>query len=91
MIKWIKSLIEKIFGKFCKCEVDEHITMYTEVPKSDIKVVCEKHPDGYKKSFYKEYYNVYASVLDTLDNIVSAQLILEKYNEVCNIPELKKE
>ena len=20
MIKWIKSLIEKIFGKFCKCE-----------------------------------------------------------------------
>lgn len=38
------------------------------------------NPDGYKKSFYKEYYNVYASVLDTLDNIVSAQLILEKYN-----------
>jgi len=20
MIKWIKSLIEKVFGKFCKCE-----------------------------------------------------------------------
>ena len=38
------------------------------------------NPDGYKKSFYKEYYNVYASILDTLDNIVSAQLILEKYN-----------
>jgi hypothetical protein len=38
------------------------------------------NPDGYKKSFYNEYYNVYASILDTLDNIVSAQLILEKYN-----------
>ena len=48
--KWIKSLIEKIFGRFCKCEEDEHITMYTEKPKSDIKVVCEKHPDGYKKT-----------------------------------------
>ena len=48
--KWIKSLIEKIFGRFCKCEEDEHITMYTKVPKSDIKVVCEKHPDGYKKT-----------------------------------------
>ena len=45
----IKKLIEKIFGRFCKCEEDEHITMYTEVPKSEIKVVCEKHPDTYKK------------------------------------------
>ena len=51
MIKrWIKSLIEKIFGKFCKCEVDEHITMYTEVLEPEIKVVCEKHPDGFKKT-----------------------------------------
>jgi hypothetical protein len=48
--KWIKLLIEKFFGKFCKCGEDEHITMYTEVPKSDIKVVCEKHPDSYKKT-----------------------------------------
>ena len=47
--KWIKSIIEKFFGRFCKCEKDEHITMYTETPKSDIKVVCEKHPDTYKK------------------------------------------
>jgi len=47
----IKKWIEKIFGKFCKCEeVDEHITMYTEVPESDIKVVCEKHPNGFKKT-----------------------------------------
>jgi hypothetical protein len=38
----IKLLIEKIFGRFCKCEeIDEHITMYTETPKSDIKIVCE--------------------------------------------------
>ena len=46
----IRRLIEKIFGKFCKCGEDEHITMYTEKPKSDIKVVCEKHPDSYKKT-----------------------------------------
>ena len=47
----IKKLIEKIFGKFCKCEeVDEHITMYTEVPEPEIKVVCEKHPSSYKKT-----------------------------------------
>jgi hypothetical protein len=43
MIKnWIKSFIEKFFGKFCKCEEDalELIT----------PIVCEKHPDGYKKT-----------------------------------------
>ena len=49
MIKWIKSLIEKIFGKFCQCK-DEHIAMYEDVLKPDIKVVCEKHPDSYKKT-----------------------------------------
>ena len=41
--KWIKSIIEKFFGRFCKCEEDEHVTI------SKIKVVCEKHPDTYKK------------------------------------------
>jgi len=46
----IKKWIEKIFGKFCKCEVDEHITMYTEVPELEIKIVCDKHPDSYKKT-----------------------------------------
>ena len=33
MIKWIKSLIEKIFGKFCKCEepiILEHEEKYLE-------------------------------------------------------------
>jgi hypothetical protein len=47
----IKKWIEKIFGKFCKCEeVDEHITMYTETPEPEIKVVCEKHLDSFKKT-----------------------------------------
>jgi hypothetical protein len=46
----IKKWIEKIFGKFCKCKVDEHITMYTEVPELEIKIVCDKHPDSYKKT-----------------------------------------
>ena len=46
----IKKWIEKFYGKFCKCEVDEHITMYTEVLEPEIKVVCEKHPDGFKKT-----------------------------------------
>ena len=51
MIKWIKSLIEKIFGKFCKCEeIDEHMTLYTEAPEPEIKIVCDKHPDSYKKT-----------------------------------------
>ena len=49
MIKWIRLLIEKIFGKFCKCK-DEHIAMYEDVLESDIPVVCEKHPNGYKKT-----------------------------------------
>jgi len=45
----IKKWIEKIFGKFCKCK-DEHLAMYEDVLKPDIKVVCEKHPDSYKKT-----------------------------------------
>ena len=49
MIKWIKSLIEKIFGKFCECK-DEHLAMYEDVLKLDIEVVCEKHPDSFKKT-----------------------------------------
>ena len=51
-----------------------------DYPINNHYTLTGSNPDGYKKSFYKEYYNVYASVLDTLDNIVSAQLILEKYN-----------
>jgi len=51
-----------------------------DYPINNHYTLTGSNPDGYKKNFYKEYYNVYASVLDTLDNIVSAQLILEKYN-----------
>jgi len=51
-----------------------------DYPINNHYTLTGSNPDGYKKSFYKEYYNVYASILDTLDNIVSAQLILEKYN-----------
>ncbi len=46
----IKKWIEKIFGRFCKCEVDEHMTMYTDAPEPEIKVVCEKHLDSFKKT-----------------------------------------
>jgi len=47
----IKKWLEKIFGKFCKCkEVDEHLTLYTEIPEPKIKLVCDKHPDSYKRT-----------------------------------------
>ena len=54
----IKKWLEKIFGKFCKCEeIDEHITMYTEIPELEIplvltveeKIVCWTH-NRFKKS-----------------------------------------
>jgi hypothetical protein len=44
--KWIKSFIEKFFGKFCKCQ-DESLILNKEVKS---KPVCEKHPDSYKKT-----------------------------------------
>ena len=56
MIKWIKSLIEKIFGKFCKCEepivlkkkhepkvIKETVTVEPE------KIQCNTH-SRFKKS-----------------------------------------
>ena len=49
MMKLIKSLIAKIVGKFWECQ-DDHIAMYADVLKPHIKVVCETHPDGYKKT-----------------------------------------
>tara|TARA_R100000278_G_C5416548_1_gene145021 strand:+ start:180 stop:353 length:174 start_codon:yes stop_codon:yes gene_type:complete len=45
----IKHLINWIRGLFYKEEKDPHIELYEDVPKSEIKVVCEKHPDTYKK------------------------------------------
>ena len=49
MIKWIKSLIEKFFGKFCECKNDP-LVLHEDIKESKIKAVCEKHPDGYKKT-----------------------------------------
>ena len=46
MIKWIKSLIEKIFKK----EKDSHLELSEDAPKKKIKKICEKHPDTYKKT-----------------------------------------
>ena len=65
MIKWIKSLIEKIFGKFCKCEEpviledeekylaeEKALADYTESFKEIIepeKIQCNTH-SRFKKS-----------------------------------------
>ena len=47
----IKKWLEKIFGKFCKCETkDEHLVLYEDVLKPEIKIVCDKHPNSYKKT-----------------------------------------
>ena len=56
MIKWIKSLIEKVFGKFCKCE--EPIVL-KEKPEPEVvkevviaepeKIQCNTH-SRFKKS-----------------------------------------
>ena len=41
-------------------EKDPHIQLYEDVPEPEIKVVCEKHPDTYKKQcpFCREIANV---------------------------------
>ena len=44
IINWVKNLFYK------KEEKDEHLELYEDVPKSEIKTVCEKHPDTYKKT-----------------------------------------
>ena len=43
IINWVKNL-------FHKEEKDTHLELYEDVPKPEIKVVCEKHPDTYKKT-----------------------------------------
>ena len=61
MIKWIKSLIEKIFGKKEEPVILEDEEKYLAEEKAladyaesfkekKIKKVCEKHPDTYKKT-----------------------------------------
>ena len=42
MIKWIKSLIEKIFGKFCKCE--EPIILEEETKQEEVKEIITPEP-----------------------------------------------
>jgi len=59
MIKWIKSLIEKVFGKFCKCEDEEkylaeekaladHAESFKEIIEPE-KIQCNTH-SRFKKS-----------------------------------------
>ena len=43
MIKWIKSLIEKIFGKFCKCE--EPIILVEETKAEAVEEVVIAEPE----------------------------------------------
>ena len=50
----IKKLIEKIFGKFCKCEEkDPHLVLYEDMPEPEVpiieKIKCNTH-SRYKKS-----------------------------------------
>ena len=51
MIKWIKSLIEKVFGKFCKCE--EPLVLEEEakevIATEPEKIQCNTH-SRFKKS-----------------------------------------
>ena len=58
----IKKLIEKIFGRFCKCEEKTKTTSELleegfdeeqkalELEEPVVEKVCEKHPDTYKKT-----------------------------------------
>ena len=56
MIKWIKSLIEKVFGKFCKCEQpiilkkkpEPEVIKETVTAESE-KIKCNTH-SRFKKS-----------------------------------------
>jgi len=47
MIKWIKSLIEKIFGKFCKCE--EPIILEDEEKYLAEEKALADHAESFKK------------------------------------------
>ena len=60
-------MIKNLWNKFVawlfdwqKEEKDPHIELYEDVPEPEIKVVCEKHPDTYKKQcpFCREVSNV---------------------------------
>jgi len=46
MIKWIKSLIEKVFGKFCKCE--EPVILEDEEYLAEEKALAD-HAESFKE------------------------------------------
>jgi len=59
-------MIKNLWNKFVawlfdwqKEEKDPHIELYEDVPEPGIKVVCEKHPDTFKKQcpFCREIVN----------------------------------
>ena len=43
MIKWIKALIEKIFGRFCKCE--EPIILKEKPKQEEVKEIITVKPE----------------------------------------------
>ena len=49
----IKNLWDKLVSRLFiwqKEEKDPHLELYEDVTKPEIKVVCEKNPDTYKKT-----------------------------------------
>ena len=46
----IKHLINWIKGLFYKEKKDPHLELYEDVPEKEIKTVCEKHLDTFKKT-----------------------------------------
>jgi|TARA_R100000081_G_C4716771_1_gene115833 hypothetical protein len=49
MIKDLWSRFVAWLFSWQKEEKDPHAELYEDVPEPEIKVVCEKHPDTYKK------------------------------------------
>ena len=49
MIKDLWDRVVTWLFSWQKEEKDPHIELYEDIPKPEIKVVCEKHPDTYKK------------------------------------------
>ena len=52
MIKWIKSLIEKVFGKFCKCE--EPIILEDEGKYLAEEKALADHAESFRKKNDKD-------------------------------------
>ena len=77
MIKWIKSLIEKVFGKFCKCE--EPIILEDEEKYLAEEKALADHAESFKKIIEPEKFNVtHTQDLKNLAQFVLRQLNNEK-------------